>query len=232
LIREDTFERKVYFRFYHPVGAGFSDTAEHLVYDYNLRLGDTFYRRSTYTAPPAPALVPYIVTGFDSVVIQSTYHKVWHFTAVGSGGAPPFAVIEGIGTLQGPTLTFNTLSFVYEKLVCFRNSNGKPLISPSVNSFANIGACSLGLDEPFAGNAGVRFPNPINNESKVQFDNRGKGKLIIWNVLGQEVYTAEIEGVNSIPIGRYIQQPGVYYYKFVGRVASGMKLFTGTFIRE
>jgi hypothetical protein len=225
-VREDTMAGKVYFKKH------LTDTMEYVAYDYNLQVGDTIMPRTK-----TGSIQKYTVASIDSVLIQSVHHKVWYFNVVTWPATVQWlTVIEGVGELHGPTFTFHLPDQFFDgyyDLVCFSTHNTTPPLSKKVGMLDNISSCVLSVDNnPRQLASGIVFPNPISSSSSLRIEGPGKSQLFIWNVLGQEVYTTEIEGMNSIPIGKHIQQPGIYYYKFVGCFASGMDLFTGSFIRE
>ena len=81
-IRQDSALRKVY---YLPPSA----SADTLLYDYNLVIGDTV---KTYVSMYTPFPV---VTATDSVLVGTVYHKRW---AVNSGACIDGKLIEGVGS--------------------------------------------------------------------------------------------------------------------------------------
>ena len=70
LIREDTIADIVYYRTWS------SDTVEHILYDYNMNVGDTILYNLT---SGINATIVDSVINIDSIIINGVYHKVFTF---------------------------------------------------------------------------------------------------------------------------------------------------------
>jgi len=135
-IREDTILKKVYYR-------DITGDSDKVLMDYNLNVGDTFFVDHSND---------YGVTAIDSTLINSTWHKVWHFA--NNIDRQPCEVIEGVGCLEGPIymlgheLDYEPLVFQYY-MYCFSNRGITPAVYPPVlfgysypqDSFNNETSC-------------------------------------------------------------------------------------------
>ena len=197
-VREDTIANIVYYR-----SLGF-DTGEHVLYNYNLQIGDTI----SYYPPPAPATPPpFVVVTLDSVfaidstLINGVYHKVFHMiSALPSYQYLTYSYIEGIGSPTGAYLPFHMgCTTDHETLTCF-SQNG---LTPAVNapfyycnanrsSFTNGFQCSpTGVPSVISSPPTVSIaPNPADNIITVS--NTGSvGSSVnirVYNYLGRVVF--------------------------------------------
>ena len=231
LIREDTIANKVYAKNVHSPGPLF-DTTEEVLFDYNLRLNDTFISHANNT------IIKFAVTSFDSVLIQGISHKVWKFYY----SSPPsgdFSVIEGIGCTAHPLYPVMLDNFeIARQLICFSNSFGNPLINPPttdhyfwpINIFDNSTSCTLSTDQIAQGNKKTTIsPNPIDMTSKIVLPyNVTLGKVIVVNDLGQTVINTGFQNKEELLIGDKIKVPGIYYYRATDNNSGAV--FSGKFV--
>ncbi len=163
-IREDTADHRLYFRgIYFP-----ADTAEHVLFDYNLQVNDTF------TLAVGNRYSKHIVHSIDSVQIGNNHYKTWDMRATRSNppsgyGAKDYIFIEGLGTNYGPA--FSTYPFIFEgceQLRCFSNQGVVSKCIPHVSL-----PCSSWY---------IRGPQPVSwfdNEASCSFT------LAVANVAGK-----------------------------------------------
>ncbi len=245
-VREDSIQGKIYFRFVTPqytfLPSG--DTAEHLLFDYSLRAGDTLkIAWSFYT-------FLHIVKGLDSVRLGTQYCKHWHI-AVEPEGAYEF--IEGMGTNQTP------VNIIYSGLLvdrnyqmrCFSNRGISLPCAPAihvpfgnrlpslpggitlVDSFDNRLSCNYSRVTavgalPKNAVPGV-MPNPGGSALKLHIPATIRAKSCsITNALGQQIISIRCIGNENISIAQYLSTPGVYSYTLQD-AATGQR-YTGRFV--
>jgi hypothetical protein len=225
-IREDTIMKKVFAiePFY------FTDTTEKLLYDYTLRVGDTF--KTDHGA--------YYVNNIDSVMVNMVWHKVWYLFH-DSITSYPFVetIIEGIGSISEPCSPIRPLDWMGEAgnfLTCFHSEGSTPPISPpfgpyylDISShpfyFDNTTSCTydfLGIKMLSSKNPDVTlFPNPVQSELFINSTN-AINTIYITNLIGQNLYTHEYNSqqvqveFSDLPAGIYlIRINGTEVRKFV-----------------
>ena len=136
-VREDTIAQKVYVR-------GVGDTADDLLYDYTLNVGDSFY-----AYPGTPAHATFYVASEDSVQINTLWYKTWYLISAAGSTLPAgisYTIIEGIGCDQQPLFPVKDPPNPERctTVTCFHNKGTQPLVSPEVDGyFDNASSCSL-----------------------------------------------------------------------------------------
>jgi len=227
-VREDTVAHKVYIKAWSIAGP----LQDSVLYDYTLGLADTFRCYNNNEV--------FYVQHFDSVIINSTWHKTWHFVL--AHAAYPidtsFDVVEGIGSLKNPLnpiLNANTESCT--KVTCFQNHSATPALSATIGGyFNNTTSCSLTFPsetKTISARSQVVWvvPNPVVKESRVLLSAAIKaGSLTIVNSLGQVTYETVFQGQSELPLGDKILVPGIYCYRIVDNVSG--ELFVGKFVKE
>jgi hypothetical protein len=210
-IREDTVLRKVYIRQCHLDATPDTDV---VLMDYSLNVGDTFagsYYDTMFK-------FRYIVTGIDSTLINSVWHKVWHFSRDLGGSYSYWCdVVEGIGCIQHPTHMLQTIGVIGEGssyMYCFSNQGTSPPVSPAVSFLDNTTSCTYYSTLP----VNVLLPN--NKLFKLYPSPAGRSLTIsasckialvtISNLLGQTVLSFEYNSdkveldVTDLPTGVYL----------------------------
>ena len=194
------FNKRIYSKY--PLGGTFgNDTAEFVLYDFNLNVGDTVYIKvPTSWSVVCPATLKRVIATISSTVLPSGTHKTFDFQTI-SGTCcpmPPFKWIEGVGSDVG--LLYN-LNYYYWSiclsnpgpyqinLVCnFRNgvsyySNGCTITG--LNTLTNIASENVNV-----------FPNPNSGQQNVNvIATENIKSLSIKDVLGKEVKF--ISNINS-----------------------------------
>ena len=122
LVREDTLTGFVYY----------FDTSEHLLYNYNMHVGDSISYRSIFS----PVFYTDTVASIDSTLINGVYHKI--FNMVGKNGPRSYTVLEGVGCTNAPLFPVYLFAcFEYgESLVCFSHNGVHPAARAPINSCA------------------------------------------------------------------------------------------------
>lgn len=232
-VREDTVARKIYFRFLRAMESfGLTitptDTLEHLLFDYDPIVGDTF--KVDYGRYHS---VHYVAT-VDSVRLGGNYYKTWYMSNV-AGPYWPYTFVEGIGTTNAPHFSVNNATFESGwTLRCFTNNGQHPRCSPAIGYFDNDTSCyrwPVGISS----NASPRqlsplvIPNPGGKQSIIQVPNQAAHWILsVTDATGRKVFCADFEGKSEIPIGQFITVPAIYYYTLQD-AATGHR-YTGRFI--
>ncbi|MBI2057346.1 T9SS type A sorting domain-containing protein, partial [Candidatus Pacearchaeota archaeon] len=120
----------------------------------------------------------------------------WSWTF--SGAAP------NSSTLKNPTnICYNTAG-TYQVSLTATNSCGSD--TESKLSYIDV---STGINELKTNSIKI-FPNPVKEKLIVQFENSQKGKFILLNIFGQEIYNQQISG-EKIEIGLSEFSEGIYF---------------------
>ena len=197
-VREDSTAGMVYFRY--PA----LDTIEHLLYNYNLNLGDSI----NYDYVGANSFVDSLAS-VDSIVINGTYHKLFYFVAKYPLGVSyrSYIVLEGIGCLDNPFYPVISGCFEYsEGLSCFSQSGWYPMIPTELDTFElNYytcwgeyyfrNSCSLSVSEVDATTGNTLFPNPASNHIIVDLGNEvGSNEILVYDLTGKCIYSSNWMG--------------------------------------
>jgi hypothetical protein len=183
--RNDANTKKV---FYIPK----NDTAEKLLYDFNLSLGDTVSNWYNITYPAAVGVVSQI----DSVYLDSQYLQRFRFFY---NQYDTIYLIEGIGLTSGLLSAVQYVGAVYEDLLCF--GVGNMSIYPNSNQFCGF----IGISEKSASTLNV-FPNPTSGILKLGEIERS---AIIFNQFGSRVMRIDDDSgfdeidLTDLPAGIY-----------------------------
>lgn len=183
-LRQDTAAKKVFF---YPE----NDTLEYLLYDFGMQVGDTVIGYMNMTVGYAG---PYIVSGFDSVLIGSEYHSA--ITVDGQ------FFIEGVGSSFG-LLESPRYFEAGSQLVCF-TLNGDNFVGLPYDCDMELTA----IQENNTSSISI-FPNPANTEFTVKVDNQQGLNVQLYNLTGQQVCSYSVAG-NQLTIPRSGLPGGVY----------------------
>lgn len=206
LVREDTFAGKVYIRLLNPIYI--QDTAEQVLYDYNLVPGDTLYTHMNGYQFACK------VSDTNTVTIDSRQYRVQHFTpAPNMGFGQPYYVIEGIGCITAP---FFPLTPAYEfglYLCCFYNNGTQPVVTPAVSySFDNDQSCALNVTNPLpAADISTVSPNPVHASAIISFAKEFSGTLQLYGIDGRLYKTIPTGKTRQISINCSDLTPGIYF---------------------
>ena len=214
-IHEDTLAKKVFVRL--P-----NDTTEYILYDYNLQIGDTFQNWNAR----------YVVSSIDSVLINNTFHKRWHYTYLFMGGSATsqYELIEGIGSREGP-LNLNTFEDDWN-LLCFSSAN----VAQSNLSIVSSHGCNmdsiLSVTDVKSTSAAPVFctPNPIISQAKISLPySINNGELLITNISGKKIFTKNFTRKQELKIENTFI-PGIYFFEV--KDMDRHKTFFGKFISQ
>lgn len=199
-IREDN-NKKIYF-------LDFSNASpEFMLYDFSsTNVGDTLVH--SYFPPCNQDNTVGIINSIDSVqTLDGLWRKRYWVTANTWQGFPTDYVIEGIGLqtdlMAGPC----TYEFLRTGFSCFHENNFLLYQQTSCNYYYS----HLGTFEITNNLNTSIFPNPSDGEFIIKSEGFGSKNLEIYNILGENVYSTNINSQTSIinlmvPSGTYFLQ--------------------------
>ena len=198
--KEDTMFKKV---FYIPSG----DSTEHLLYNFNLNLGDSI--NNTYNYDSLSAYYNSYVMTVDSILVGNEYRRR---LGIGNSwtGTTYVYLIEGIGSTFGLTEPIAPHFESGSELLCFMQ-NSVP-VYPDTNYacdlVSNIGAYS----RPLPGFS--IFPNPFNTTTELLFDRQYKSiEVDVYNTTGKLFEHLEYSNCNKIQLVRRTLTDGLYFLR-------------------
>jgi hypothetical protein len=194
LIREDS--NRVFYASAYGNGEG-------LLYDFNLKAGDTTHIISDWMPEPRE----FVCQSVDSIIYDGKSHKRWNFYY-------PYDVwIEGIGNTQGPLHggAAGYVSDLYFSLLCFHRNDTLMYMEPGIS------ACYLttvGLDALNESQDVMLSPNPITRGQTltIKMENEPKEVELFTSAGLKTEIRAEINNKSaSINVGNLA--PGVYFLR-------------------
>lgn len=205
LVRKDSSGSKIYARVYSAAcqtkALQYMDTNEHLLYDFNMQLGDTFKYKN---------FVHY-VSKVDSIKLNGAWHRVLLFTGT-DNFLDEYHIIEGLGCTKGFVFPFAPLKYGindgYMNLTCFKTNGNIPTVS-TTNSFSYTfdSTCFLSIKETNKKENNIKiYPQPAHDKITIALPGTLQhAQLTIINATGQTIYSDNnISGKNI-----YINNPGV-----------------------
>jgi hypothetical protein len=194
LLREDS--NRVYY--ISPYGNG-----EGLLYDFNLKAGDTTHIISEWLPEPRE----FVCESVDSIIYNGITHKRWNFYY------PLEPWIEEIGSVEGP-LYSGASGYVFDlyfSLLCFHRNDTLLYMEPGVSGcyFTNVGFNELNASYD------VKIsPNPISKGQilNVKMESGIKGIELFTSVGTQTKISPEINNksamirVDDLPAGIYFMR--------------------------
>jgi len=202
--REDTVQRKVY---------GLEDGEEHLVYDFSLMVGDTFFDTYPTAGWPGPGAY-YVVSGIDTILVGSSLRKKFTFTGVLSMEENGFW-IEGMGGGSGPFMSLDAFES-WTILRCFTHHDellySKPFPYPPhllLQQHPWYEYCDTSIVGIVEVKKSIRPTTLIVHGSEVRIPDFGSGtsQYTIYSVLGQQQMEGNVtNGIMQLP---YLP-PGIY----------------------
>ncbi len=180
---------------------------EKLLYDFNLSVGDT---AAIITTPTDDTI---LVTGIDSTLIGTSYHKSFSLSNTAAAAGMPSKLVEGMGNFAG---LGNWYDYGFEygyTLLCFSHQAVREY--PIVTGGPWPYSCNLmvGISEISADAIGLDiFPNPSSDEINLRVSCQDLLRLEIRNELGQIVSKE-----SNLEIGSRINisglSPGIYFVR-------------------
>lgn len=211
--REDTIANKVYI-------LNQADLTEHVLFDYNLHLGDTVTKPCYFSyAFMHTDSVVYV----DSTLIGGTYHKVWMIDNHGTGGirGQSYTITEGIGTYDEVRYPLCAQIGEYpQQLLCFSQNGYYPVINGPrtwgyfdplyIDTFRNsVGCVVLSTDDIHRQTSEISlYPNP--GYSTINFKGNALTRITITNTIGQ-VMNKVFPGADSYDLSIAHLPAGLYF---------------------
>jgi type IX secretion system substrate protein len=208
-VREDTLAGIVYYR------SDFlsADTDEHVLYNYNLNVGDSIsYNGKTDS-----------VISIDSTIINGVYHKIFNFKNRAYVTTMSYTVVEGVGCTNDPLFpAFFGGCFEYgESLLCFSQSGVHPSFHAPINSCAsfsgssmdNSSSCTLrALPVNKMSPSIVINPNPANDHLNIISDVpiNGEALISVYDISGRIILHLQAELQNKLTINTTTWNEGLY----------------------
>lgn len=199
-----------------------SVNGDKVLYNFNLSVGDTLDTTKVYFANMSSLK---IITSIDSVLINGKYRKRYNYNTGCNLFPTDTSMIEGIGALHGliyPTSCFEAyfyLNAFYQNNTLLYGSSGTPFpcYDFTTNISENISKADISV-----------FPNPTTD--KIYFENLPNEKinLQITNIIGQNIYSVQIENRNTFSLSLEENPRGIYFISI--QTSSG--IFTKKFIKQ
>ena len=211
-VREDTTAGIIYYR--ELVISPYSDTNEHIYFNYNLHAGDTILFSGNATRDS--------VLEVDSTLINSVYHKL--FIMGTNGTMSTYTFVEGVGCMKYPYVPFtDNCGDYYEALMCFSQSGVNPDMNFPVHNcyiappdtFHNISSCNA-LYTPNTLHPATPVtiqPNPAYDHIDITTDNvfDNNTTVSVYNMSGIFILNATaVEQKNTLPINTTSWIDGLY----------------------
>ncbi len=187
----------------------FGTEQEEVMYDFNLKVGDSVCVDSIYANPYA------YVTLTDSLLIDGVYHKQIHFDM------PPDIWVEGLGSLNSP---FNPIQYYFYypggyELLCVTNQSGNIYMNPSYHHCYIDTILITGQPElPQRPEELMVINNPMQTFSMIKIQGTSKTfeKYSLLNSNGVIMKTGLIKN-NPFIIRRESLPAGIYFLKVYGK---------------
>jgi len=193
-IREDQADGMVYYR------TPYMDNQEHVLYNYNLNVGDTI--QYSYSIYPGGSVADSLVN-IDSILIGGVYHRVFDFQNVAGRGYRAYTVIEGVGCVNHPLYPAfaGACNSFFENLRCFSQSGLVQDFSMRLNSCTTLGnsfyincnyiPTTTGLTGIAATDkSGNIYPNPAGSDFYVRYTPAHNGSISVaaYDLSGRCIY--------------------------------------------
>lgn len=210
-IRQDSSIKKVF------IVPPFS-SAEEVLYDFNLQVGDTIagYLGTTFST------MPEIVQSIDSVLVGGNYHKRWEVNALYQ-----IYFIEGVGSTYGliAQLPGGNISDQPTRAInCFSVNN--TTLYPAIPTHCNLITSENAIDA--ITNQITVFPNPFSEVITIQTTLSFKSaSLVIYNSFGQEVKQINTISGKSFVMPRDDLSVGVYFFRMT---EANETIYAGKFV--
>lgn len=196
-IREDTINKKVYYLNVRDFGF-VQDTAEILLYDFDVDLGDTIQIQEIYQHH----WKSYVV--YDTFSCDSSFSPYFKYDCENQfiiQLKPTYTTanynlywISSVGSISG--LEDNTVEIGYNLVCAFKNGQhiveGEPYSQPPYGIGCNYQY--VGTSEVFKSPQFEVFPNPVQHQLELKIQEWFTGELYISNVLGQVVWSSSWDG--------------------------------------
>jgi hypothetical protein len=199
-MREDS-SKRVYFY-------DLKEKTEHLLYDFNMKKGDTIPEYIRYSAN-------YKIIAIDSTLIEKSYRKRYS-VGIDSNRDPVAYIIEGIGSTQGLTNRITPQFEIFYSLGCF--SLNKKQVFPDTSNYS----CEIIVSVNKLVKKDVNFtifPNPTTGQFTIQTQSIfGESDICVRDILGRIVLQEKLLSSNQT-FNMSNQPKGLYFVEFdyIGR---------------
>jgi|GEM_PF-4375615 len=189
-LRQDIANKKVYYlSIYHSAHTGKDTLVDTLLYNFNLKVGDTLPQSYLYDSAKSGIIT---ITSIDSQLVGSTYYRRFNTnsTVLLNNGGIAYALLEGIGNIFG--LFFNApVGSESMAISCF---NQNALYSDFGGSYY-CGSIPAGNMPPVQSLVNLQiFPNPATDVVTIQLNNSSGGNLELLDVQGSKVKQQSFSG--------------------------------------
>lgn len=201
-ILEDSVSNKTFFVFS-------GSATDSLLFNYNLEVGDTL----TGILPSGFYFDTVTVSSIDSVWIESSPRKRWHFSPINLPWIVEPYIIEGIGSSMGLFDQINTFAndFKERYLVCLKSDN----VVVFETDYESLYGCNfVSIPEVRSKTPDlILYPNPTDGQVKIDTDMKRSLNLEVYNIQGKIIYTESNLNSNSVVDLKGIKS-GLYYVRF------------------
>ena len=198
LLREDS--NRVY---YSPEYGN----SEGLLYDFNLRAGDTAHIISAWMPEPRE----FICQSVDSIIYNGATHKRWNFYY------PAEQWIEGIGSTKGP-LYCGASGYVFDlwfSLLCFHRNDTLLYIEPGATQCFYT---TVGIKDLYEANNINLSPNPLQRGQSLKIcSDFSINRVEIFNSVGLKMGAYIVIDDKVVIISTVNLTPGLYLAKITTR---------------
>jgi hypothetical protein len=194
---------------------------ERILYNFNLKVGDTIKEPEYEISHPSML----VVSKIDTIIISSQLRKRFHFGSKINDVSKNWAIwIEGIGYLRGllyPTGDFPT-NGLWNDLVCYWQDEKE------IYHFEDYAYCMEYLKTnaeklDFINQPSV-FPNPITDQCVFKFSYYSDYKnLEIFDLLGKLRYRTIVKNLTSFKFYNTCLESGLYIYRLGGTSKNAFK---------
>ncbi len=235
LVRFDSSDNKVY--------VIVDSNIERILYDYNLKLGDTVSSITEINCPvnSTRQYIKHYVSKVDSVLLNNVYHKRRTFTIVDYNQysfcfAKEYDVIEGVGCtydlffpLSGavmPTVAY--VSTLKRSLICLKNNGNFPTAT-GITFICNDTTLNIVTTK---NNKSIKiYPQPAHSSLTIELSSTiNNGSIALYNSIGQVAYRETIINKKRLQISLQNISPGIHYYKITSNM--NKKTYSGRIFIE
>jgi hypothetical protein len=197
-IREDIKTKKVYV---------FQGLEEELLYDFSLQLNDTF--KTSYDCIQT-------VFKIDSIKINDKFRKRLWLSIWGNQDTTTYwgyeLWIEGIGSNKGfPTVCPSALVGSWDELLCFHEYYKIVYENPIYNSCYMNNTGTTEIEKP---EIEIFYADKFLN---INFDEKAEYKLVIYDILGNTIFSKQIQSSEKINLEKFNLKQGIYIYTLLNK---------------
>ncbi len=176
------------------------DTADVLLYDFSLEVGDTFCFEFF-------SGICNTVQAIDSILIGNSFRRIIIIQEQETQ-----RWIEGIGNVFG-LFDNEVTGSIYNSLLCFQQNSSLLYFSLGPGCHCDDG---IGISENNFMLHSTLFPNPAHNSASIEFENptNSNFNLQVFDITGRAVIEQNIK-TNRTQLNTQNLQPGIYQYRLL-----------------